>query len=82
VKTVRYLIPARTALRRHGNVAVRLRKAMAEYAANPTAHANNVTQLVGSAGKRMRVGDFRIVFEETDTEIVVTKIGPRGSVYD
>ncbi len=31
--------------------------------------------------KRLRVGDFRILFEETDTEIVVADIGPRGSIY-
>jgi mRNA interferase RelE/StbE len=30
----------------------------------------------------MRIGDFRAVFEESDTEIVVTKVGPRGGVYD
>jgi mRNA interferase RelE/StbE len=82
MKTVRYLRAAQISLRRHGNVAARLRTALAEDAANPVAHANNVTLLVGATGKRMRVGDFRIVFEETETEIVVTKIGPRGSVYD
>jgi mRNA interferase RelE/StbE len=82
MKTVRYSPGAQVSLRRHGNVAVRLRKALAEYAADPAAHSNNVTWLVGSAAKRMRVGDFRIVFEETETEILVTKIGPRGSIYD
>jgi mRNA-degrading endonuclease RelE of RelBE toxin-antitoxin system len=30
----------------------------------------------------MRVGDYRVVFVETDTEIEVVKIGPRGDVYD
>jgi len=29
----------------------------------------------------MRVGDWRIIFEETETELIVTKIGPRGGVY-
>src|SRR6185437_15995711 len=29
-----------------------------------------------------RLGDYRVVFEETGTELIVTKIGPRGSVYD
>jgi mRNA interferase RelE/StbE len=54
---------------------------MREYAEDPAAHATNVTQLVGHAAKRMRVGDYRIIFEETDMELVVTKIGPRGDVY-
>jgi mRNA interferase RelE/StbE len=38
--------------------------------------------LVGSSAKRTRVGDYRIVFEETGAEIVVTRIAPRGSAYD
>jgi mRNA interferase RelE/StbE len=29
-----------------------------------------------------RLGDFRVVFEETEVELIITKIGPRGSVYD
>ena len=34
-------------------------------------------ELSGRSGKRLRVGDFRVIFEESDTEILVTKIGPR-----
>jgi mRNA interferase RelE/StbE len=82
MKTVRYLRDAQAALRRHGNVASRLRKAISEYAADPAAHANNVTRLVGSSARRLRVGDYRIVFEETDAEVIVTRIAPRGSAYD
>ena len=55
--------------------------AVDQYAADPHAHANNVTLLVGSAAKRMRVGDFRVIFEESDGQIMVTKIGPSGGVY-
>ncbi len=43
--------------------------------------ANNLTQMVGSPAKRIRVGDVRIIFEETETDILVTKPGPRGSIY-
>jgi mRNA interferase RelE/StbE len=82
MKTVRYLRDAQAALRRHGNVADRLRKAIREYAANPMAHANNIGQLTGTSAKRLRVGDYRIIFEETAVEIVVTRIAPRGSAYD
>ncbi len=63
-------------------MAGRLLEAISDYATAPSAHANNVTRLVGSPAGRLRVGDFRIVFEETETEIIVTKIGPRGSIYD
>jgi mRNA interferase RelE/StbE len=82
VKTVRYTADAIRALKRHGNVADRLRRTLREYADDPSARANNVTQLLGSNLRRMRVGSFRIVFEESETELLVTKIGPRGSVYD
>lgn len=81
VKTVRYLRDAQAALRRHGNMAERLRRALTDYATDPAAHANNVTALVGIPAKRMRVGDYRIIFEETETEVVVSKIAPRGEVY-
>lgn len=82
MKTVRYHLDAIKILKRHGNVAARLRKAIDEYAGETGAHANSVTRLVGLSGSRLRVGDFRVIFEESDTEIFVTKIGPRGSVYD
>lgn len=55
---------------------------MREYAADPAAHGNNVTRLVGSSAKRLRVGSYRVIFEETDTEIIVTRIAPRSSAYD
>ena len=81
MKQVRYTADAAKALKRHGTMAARIRKALADYAADPAAHANNVRQLVGSPAKRLRVGDFRVVFEETGEEIVVTKVGPRGGIY-
>jgi len=82
VKTVRYHPDALRSLKRHGNVAARLRKAIDEYAADTGAHANNVTRLVGTPAFRLRVGDFRVIFEETEADIVVTAIAPRGNVYD
>ena len=36
----------------------------------------------GSSALRLRVGDYRVIFSETDTEIIVTGLGPRGSIYD
>ena len=81
MKKVTYAGDAAKDLRRHGNMAERLRNAITDYAADPQAHANNVDHMAGSTGKRMRVGDYRIIFEETDAEIHVTKVGPRGGVY-
>jgi mRNA interferase RelE/StbE len=80
VKTVRFTADAAKALRRHANMAARLRGKISEYAADPTAQANNVTLLVGVDAKRLRVGDFRVIFTETGD--VILSIGPRGGVYD
>ncbi len=82
VRTVSYTATALRDLKRHGNVAGRLRKAVAEYAADPQAHANNVTQLVGSPFQRIRVGDFRAIFEATDTALIVVKVAPRSEAYE
>lgn len=82
MKAVRYTAEALANLKRYGNIAARARRAINEYAADPTAHANNVTRLVGLQASRMRVGDFRVIFVETEQELLVTKIGPRGAVYD
>ncbi len=82
MKTVRYSAQAIANLKRYGNMTARVRKAMNEYAADPAAHANNVTRLVGSPASRMRVADYRVIFVETEQELVVTRIGPRGDVYD
>ena len=82
MKTVRYTTEALRNLKRHGNMAARIRRAVEEYAADPAAHVNNVTQLVGSSSSRMRVGDYRVIFVETTTELSVVRVGPRGGVYD
>ena len=82
MKTVAYSRDAAKDLHRHGNMAARVRAAIRAYAGDQRSHANNVTQLVGSPAKRLRVGDFRVIFDETETTITVTKIGPRGGVYD
>ena len=73
--------PAQRNLLRHGNVSRRILQALAEYAADQQAHANNVTELIGEPHKRMRVGDYRAIFDETETEIIVLKVAPRGDVY-
>jgi mRNA interferase RelE/StbE len=82
MKAVRYSVEALANLKRYGNIAARARKAINDYAADPAAHANNVTHLVGMEASRMRVGDYRVIFVETDQELVVTRIGPRGGVYE
>jgi mRNA interferase RelE/StbE len=82
MKTVRYTIDAARDLKRYGNMADRIRQAVTEYAAGDGAHANNVTQLVISADKRLRIGNFRVIFREEETELTVVKIAPRSNAYD
>lgn len=81
MKAVDYTADAANALKHYSNIVARPRRALDTYAADPAAHANNVTQLAGSSAKRMRIGDFRVVFEETAERMLVTRIGPRGDVY-
>jgi len=82
MKTVLYTAGAAKDLKQHGNMATRIMKAVSEYAADQKAHANNVIQLSGIDAKRLRVGEFRVIFEETALQIIVTKIGPRGGLYE
>jgi mRNA interferase RelE/StbE len=82
VKRIVFLRPARAALLKHRNVARRIEEKISGYAADPKSLANVVTELRGTSLKRLRVGDFRVVFEETATEIIVSRIGPRGSIYE
>ena len=82
MKQVILLPLAAKALRKHRADAERILSKIENYAANPASLANKVKALQGSTGLRLRVGEYRVIFEETDSEIIVTKIGPRGSVYD
>ena len=82
MKRVVYLPAAAKALRKHRNVATLILDKIDIYATNPASLEKNVKPLKGSHAIRLRVGDFRVIFEETQEEIIVTKIGPRGSIYD
>lgn len=82
MKKIVILPAAAKALRKHRAESERILAKIETYAAEPASQANNVKMLSGSSGKRLRIGSFRVIFEETETEMIVTKIGPRGSVYD
>ena len=82
MKKVLYTRAAARALRKHGNMAARITAKITDYAEDPDALANVVTEMVGKDYMRLRLGDFRVLFRETATEITVLDIGPRGSIYD
>ncbi|WP_448190523.1 type II toxin-antitoxin system RelE family toxin [Azospirillum sp. sgz301742] len=46
--------------------------------------ARNVKALKGRSGFRLRVGDWRVVYEIDNGVLVliVIEIGPRGGIYD
>ena len=52
---------------------------IAQYADDPAAQTANVTALKGRTGKRLRIGGWRVIFDEAETAIEV--LVPRGSVY-
>jgi mRNA interferase RelE/StbE len=79
MKSIRFTADANRDLRKHNAVARRLVAKLQEYAETG---AGDVKDLVGMPGKRLRAGDFRIIFDESESEILVLKIGPRKNVYE
>ncbi len=79
MKRVSYTRQAAEALLKHRNKARWIKDKIERYAETG---AGVVTDLVGSDGKRLRIGDFRVILLESDDEITVLKIAPRGDVYD
>jgi mRNA interferase RelE/StbE len=55
-----------------------------EIAADPYAPNNNLTKLQGrDAAYRLRVGDWRVIYELDDDRLVmvILEVGPRGGIY-
>lgn len=65
------------------NLALSIRVKIAAVAANPYARHNNVTKLQGREGYRLRVGDWRVIYEIADAQLVihVVRIATRGGIY-
>jgi mRNA interferase RelE/StbE len=64
------------------NEARRIRSKIKEYAVDPRSQANNVTKLQGRVGYRLRVGEWRVIFDQDSAVLDVIHIGPRGGIYD
>ena len=54
-----------------------------DVAVDPHAPNNNLTKLQGRDGYRLRVGDWRVIYELQDERLVmlVLDVGPRGDIY-
>jgi mRNA interferase RelE/StbE len=76
---VDYAKAASRDLLRYRSDAKRLISAIDRYAQSGI---GDVKALSGLTGFRLRVGDYRILFEKTDSGFIITRIGPRGSIYE
>jgi mRNA interferase RelE/StbE len=65
-------------------VQARMRAKLDLLARGPYAKNNNATKLQGRSGYRLRVGDWRIVYEIISERavVVIIDVGPRGSIYE
>lgn len=65
------------------NTANLIRKKLDKVAKDPFAPIPNANKLQGRFGYRLRVGDWRVIYEINNDEVVilVLKIAPRGEVY-
>ena len=65
------------------NVAKTIREKLVVIAANPYAENPNAKKLQGRDGYRLRVGDWRVIYEIQNDELVilVLRVAPRGEVY-
>lgn len=65
------------------NISRRIREKLDSIATNPYANHNNITRLKNRQAFRLRVGDWRVIYEIQGKELVilVLRIGPRGKIY-
>jgi mRNA interferase RelE/StbE len=65
------------------NTARLIRAKIEHLAEAPYAPNNNVRKLEGEKGYRLRIGDWRVIYELQDDRlvIIVVKIKPRGEAY-
>lgn len=79
MKTVTYTLAARRSLRKlPGDVRQQVEAKLARYAETG---AGDIKALSGQPGARLRVGDYRVIFIETEATVEVHAIGHRREIY-
>ena len=82
MKQVVFHAPAlRTLARMPRNEADRIRRKVYQYADDPASLKTNVKKLKGREGFRLRVGNWRVIFDENGDVLDVLDIDSRGSIY-
>ena len=61
---------------------VRIRQKLLAYAASPSSLANQVKKRKGLDSLRLRVGDYRVIFEQEGDVLRIMKVGHRREIYD
>ncbi|MEZ4591573.1 MAG: type II toxin-antitoxin system RelE/ParE family toxin [Chloroflexota bacterium] len=66
------------------NILRRIQDKLALIAKDPYSRHTNVTKLKDREEYRLKVGDWRVIYEIHDGELIilVVKIAPRGSAYE
>lgn len=83
MKRIIYNRPALKALRLMPVAAAsRIRAKIEQYACDLASLAANIRKLQGRPGYRLRVGDYRVIFDEDGLVLDILEIGPRGSIYE
>lgn len=82
MKQVVFHAPAlRTLARIPRNEADKIRRKIYQYAADPAAQKANVKKLQGRAGFRLRVGNWRVIFDANGDVLDVLEVDSRGNIY-
>ena len=83
MKQIAYSKDALKTLRRiPANEAKRIRSKIEQYTQDPAALAQNIIKLQGREGFRLRVGDWRVIFDDDGIIVDVVAIGARGGIYE
>lgn len=74
---------SKTLLKMPRNTAQIIREKLSQVASDPFAPIPNAKKLQGRPGYRLRIGDWRVIYEINKDEIavIVLKIAPRDEVY-
>lgn len=74
---------SRTLARMDRATSKRIRSKVDQLADDPASLANNVSPLKGGSGeKRLRVGDWRVIYTESLVVVAVHRVAPRGAAYE